>query len=362
MSSGRPLAQIDLGAIAHNYGEVRKLVGPWVDIIAMVKADAYGHGAREVVRTLDALDCARFGVASLDEASDLSQVVDANRLIVFGGLPPSEAESAVSIGAEIVAFDRELLSALDSAAEQQGTTVRVHLHIDTGMHRLGADPADAADLLRFARALDHIETVAVCTHLAMAEDVDDETTTRQLEIFEAAGKSAHELARHAANSAAILSRPQTHMSAVRPGLMLYGLAPSAALGAKADLRPAMSLEAPVIRVAEVGPGEGIGYGHTYRTVAPTKVATVRIGYADGYPRSLSNKGRVLLRGSSVPVIGRVCMDHIMVDATNVPDARVGDRVVLWGAEPGAVEIAELAGTIGYELVSRVGPRVLRVHT
>ena len=361
MSSGRPLAQIDLGAIVHNYGEVRKLIGPWVDIIAMVKADAYGHGAPQVVRALEVAGCERFGVACLDEAADLAEHTDPTRLIVFGGIPPGDAQFAAGTGAEIVVFDRDLLSALDTAAEQQGTTVRVHLHIDTGMHRLGAAPSDASELLRFARALDHVETVAVCTHLAMAEDTGDPTTDKQLEIFSEACKSGHELAQHAANSAAILGCTPSHLSAVRPGLMLYGLAPSKELGAKAELRPAMTLTAPVIRVAEVGPGEGIGYGHTYRTKAATRVATVRIGYADGYPRALSNSGRVIIRGKSLPVIGRVCMDHIMIDATTVPDVAVGDSAVLWGADPPAAEMAELIDTISYELVSRVGTRVRRLH-
>jgi alanine racemase len=366
LSSGRPLARIDLGAIVHNYGEVRKLVGPWVDIIAMVKADAYGHGAHEVVVALAEAGCNRFGVASLDEVADLAEgadpgAFDPTQLIVFGGILPTDADYAVSIGAEIVAFDRDVLSALDAAAADQKRTVHVHLHIDTGMHRLGARVDEAADLLRFVRALDHVETAAICTHLAKAEAIDDRATDSQLAAFDTACKSAGELSRHVANSAAILARSDTHMSAVRPGLMLYGLAPTAELGAKADLRPAMTLDAPIIRVAEVGPEEGIGYGHTHWTDRATEVATVRCGYADGYPRILSNLGPVVIHGRRYPVIGRVCMDHIMVDVTGAADVSVGDRAVLWGEDPPVTEIADLAGTIGYELVSRVGTRVGRVH-
>lgn len=342
------------------------MVGPWVDIIAMVKADAYGHGAREVVVALGEAGCIRFGVASLDEVADLAEgadpgAFDPTQLIVFGGILPTDADYAVSTGAEIVAFDRDVLGALDAAAAEQKRTVHVHLHIDTGMHRLGAPPDEAAELLRFARALDHVETTAICTHLAMAEATNDETTDRQLAAFDAACKSAGDLSRHVANSAAILARVDTHMSAVRPGLMLYGLAPSAELGRKADLRPAMTFDAPVIRVAEVGPGEGIGYGHTHRTDRATKVATLRCGYADGYPRVLSNLGRVMIHGRGCPVIGRVCMDHIMVDVTDAADVSVGDRAVLWGNDLPATEVADRAGTISYELVSRVGTRVGRVH-
>jgi len=365
LSSGRPFARIDLGAITHNYGEVRKLVGPWVDIIAMVKADAYGHGAPQVVEALLEAECKRFGVAALDEAAALvdalGDTLDPSQLIVFGGILPADAEYAVSLGAEIIVFDRAVLSALDEAAAAAKRTVHVHLHIDTGMHRLGAAPEEAAELLRFTRALDHVETAAICTHLADAEAVDGATTDGQLAAFERACKSAGELARHCANSAAIISRTDTHLSAVRPGLMLYGLPPTAELGARVELRPAMTLDAPVIRVWEVGPGEGIGYGHSYRTDRVTRVATVRCGYADGYPRNLSNGAPVAIAGHTYPVIGRVCMDHLMVDVTGADDVAVGDRAVLWGGDPTVTAIAERAGTISYELVSRVGTRVKRIH-
>jgi alanine racemase len=240
--------------------------------------------------------------------------------------------------------------------------VRVHLHVDTGMHRLGAEPRAVADLVAHARSLGGVELVALCSHFACAEADDPTPTAEQLAALQGAAGSADPMpALHAANSAAVIARPQTHLDAVRPGLMLYGLHPSPEHRALVDLQPAMALDAPVVRVAEVGPGEGIGYGHTYRTKVRARIATVRIGYADGYPRALSNRGRVLIHGRPASVVGRVCMDHVMVDASEIADVRVGDRALLWGTGLPAEEVAELAGTIAYELVSRVGTRVARIY-
>jgi alanine racemase len=233
------------------------------------------------------------------------------------------------------------------------------------MRRLGVAPSDAGDWYEAARKTRGIKLVGLCSHFAMAESVVTRVTAGQLERLNAV---AAELRRagwtgqtHIANSAAILSTPPAHLDMVRPGLMLYGLYPSAELRARANLRPVMAFDAPIVRIGPVGRDEGIGYGHSYRAPAPMRVATIRCGYADGYPRALSNRGRVLLRGVHAPVVGRICMDHTMIDVTRIDETRVGDRVRLWGPGLDAAEVAADADTIAYELVARVGPRVRRQY-
>ncbi|RMF24369.1 MAG: alanine racemase [Deltaproteobacteria bacterium] len=359
-----PCARIDLAALEHNYREVVRLVGPKTAVLAMVKADAYGHGAPAVAERLARAGCRRFGVATLDEAEELGALAADHSVVVFGGIVPAEADRAIALGAEIVVGDLDTARALDGAARSAGRRARIHLKIDTGMRRLGIEPADAGAFARELRRMPGIEVAALCSHFAMAESVTTEVTRGQLErLLEASRGVDPVLGRvplHLANSAAILTRPETHLDMVRPGLMLYGLPPDPSLDGRADLRPVMTLVATVVRVTEVGPGEGIGYGHTCRTERNTVLATLRCGYADGYPRSLSNNGEALVGGRRCPVVGRVCMDHTMIDVTGAR-VRIGDRVELWGSGIDAGEVAARAGTIAYELVARVGGRVRRTY-
>ena len=368
MSSSQPRAHVDLSALVHNYREVERLVGPCVAILAMVKADAYGHGAIPVSQALARAGCRVFGVATLAEAVEVRDAVAGvgARVVVFGGLDASDAEQAVACGAEIVTQERDVVEALGASASAAGCEVAVHVKVDTGMRRLGIEVADAPEFVRLIDRVAGVKPVALCSHFAMAESVTTEVTGGQLERLEQAAQAVantiRELPCHLANSAAILTRPHAHLDMVRPGLMLYGLYPDPGLAGHAALEPVMTLEARVVRVAQVGPGEGIGYGHTYRTTAPRVIATVRCGYADGYPRAMSNRGVALVEGCRVPVVGRVCMDQIMIDVSDVEGVALGTPVVLWGRGLDAGEAAELADTISYELVARVGPRVERVYT
>ena len=363
MSSFEPVAHIDLSALAHNLGEVRRLVGPRVGVLAMVKADAYGHGAVAVTERLALHGVDTFGVATLEEAERLAPVRSRSTLVVFGGISPDEAERAVALDVDVVTDSRELVSALATRAVAVGRTARVHVEVETGMRRLGLPPADAVELARFAAATQGVTPVAVCSHFAMAESVATDVTDGQLErltaVAESLASQGIRLRRHLANSAAVMSRPAAHLDMVRPGLMLYGLYPAESFRSVATLRPVMTLEACVIRVAEVGPGEGIGYGHTFRAQRRMRVATLRCGYADGFPRVLSNRGGVSFDGTVAPIVGRVCMDHVMVDVTDVPGVRLGSRATMWGQAPATESVADQAGTISYELVARVGSRVRR---
>lgn len=331
----------------------------------MVKADAYGHGAVAVGRVLKDCGCSGLGVATLAEAAELREALGEVRIVVFGGILPDEATRAVALGVEVAVYDPELVTALDAEALAAGAEVAVHIKVDTGMRRLGVEPADVAGFAELIANCRGLRPVALCSHFACAESVSDEVTRGQLETLKTArtvlGAGGTDLVCHLANSAAILSRPETHLDMVRPGLMLYGLFPDPGLAALADLRPVMTLLARIIRIADVGPDQGIGYGHSYRTGTRSRIATLRLGYADGYPRALSNLGEALVGGQRVAVVGRVSMDHLMVDITGLGGAAVGDEVTMWGAGLAVEEVAGRAETIPYELVARVGRRVQRLY-
>jgi len=370
-ASSGPVARIDTAALTHNLGEVKRLVGAHVGVLAMVKSDAYGHGAPGCAAALATAGCRAFGVASVEEAAVVGPIVravagrEAVRVAVFGGLLPAEARGLVEAGAEVVTQEIDVVRAVGECASAAGTETAVHVKVDTGMHRLGVVPSGVVEFVRAASAVRGVRVVAICSHFAQAESVTGEVTAGQLEKMLAADAALREagftLARHLANSAAILSRPEAHLDMVRPGIMLYGVLPDESLRGRADLHPVMQLVARVIRVADVAVGEGIGYGHTFHTTRPTRVATVRCGYADGYPRALGNVAIAIVHGTRVPLVGRICMDHAMFDVTDVARVAVGDEVTLWGNDPSVEEMARSAGTIGYELLARVGARVRREH-
>ncbi len=359
------MRRIDTASLAHNFREVKRLVGAQVDVLAMIKSDAYGHGAEVCAEALSRAGCRSFGVVTVEEAAALGPLLSPSgaRVAVLGGLLPVEADAAVASGAEIATQEIDVVRALGERAAAAGTEVRVHLKIDTGMHRLGVAPEDAVEFARTASGVRGVRLVAICSHFACAESVTGEVTAGQLEAMVGADAALRQagfaLTRHLANSAAILSRPEAHLDMVRPGIMLYGVSPDPALRGRADLRPVMRLSARVIRVADVPAGDGVGYGHTFHTKRPTRLATVRCGYADGYPRALGNVAVARVCGARVPLVGRICMDHSMFDVTDAPGVAVGDEIVLWGDDPGVEEIASLAGTIAYELLARVGARVKR---
>lgn len=369
---GHPVwAEVDLSALAHNLREVRRLVGRR-KIMAIVKANAYGHGMTPAARALLAAGADWLGVARGTEALELRSEGITAPLLVLGYVDPGECPALASAGVHLTVYDLRTAEVLAGAAQREGKTLRVHIKVDTGMGRLGL-PFDASGVkaaLAVAR-LTGIEVEGLFTHFACADDPDEGSVRLQIERFL---QFARQLEReglritykHAANSAAVMRVPESYFDMVRPGIMLYGLHPSPATSGKADLRPVMTLKARVAQVKSVPAGFPVSYGWTYKTDAPAVLATVAVGYGDGYSRLLSGRGEVLIGGRRAPVVGRVCMDQIIVDTTGVGSPSPGDEVVLFGRQGGAFlpveEIAKKLGTINYEVVCAVGARVPRIYS
>lgn len=365
-NQARPtVAEIDGRALAANFKELARVAGPEVGVLPVMKSDAYGHGFALVGRFLREAGADRFGVATTQEGIDLRAGGVGGTIVVLGGVYRSEYESVVEARLAPVVWETETAVALAAVARAAGRVVPLHVKVDTGMSRLGAAPTDVPALIATLRGLDGVTVEGLLTHFCNAESVEGVETQQQLERFAVlvreleAGDLRPPLV-HAANSAATLTTPAAHFDFVRPGLALYGVYPATSMRARAELRPAMRFVSGIVALRTVPPGTGVSYGATFVTTRQSRIATVPVGYADGYPRQLSNRGQMIVRGQRVPIAGRVCMDHTMIDVTDVPEARVGDQVVLWGDALPIDEVAALAETISYELLVRVGARVPRV--
>ena len=353
-----PAAQVDPGALAHNLGVVRARA-PGTRVLAVVKADAYGHGAVRAARALAGAD--GFAVARLPEALALRRAGVEGTLLVLGGFADRDAldrMAAERIGTVVHSPEQvEILRARGAASP-----VQLWVKLDSGMHRLGFSPADFVAAWRELAALPCVAgPLHAMSHFASADEPDVGTTARQIARFDEvlAGLEESPLA-SLANSAGVISAPSAHRDWVRPGLMLYGASPMAG-GRASDhgLRPAMTLTAPLVAVKTIDRGAQVGYGGTWTTPEAMPVGLASIGYADGYPRHAPSGTAVLVNGRRAALVGRVSMDVIAVDLRNCLGARVGDRVTLWGDGLPVEEIAEAAGTMAYELLARVGRRVER---
>jgi len=370
--SGRPTeATIDLAALAANARTARRLADGR-EVIAVVKADAYGHGVLPVARTLVDAGCARLAVVSVDEACRLRDGGVAVPVLVLGGVHDrAEAAEAAARGLTPVLHDADGLGrAAEAAAVDRPLPVQVE--VDTGMRRMGVPAGEAPGLLADVAASPGLRLDGAFTHLACADEPDPAASLEQLERFRAvlAGYGGPVPSVHAVNSAGLLAggRGGPHeqayrgalpqANAVRPGLMLYGVAPSAALGRVAPLQPVMTLRAAVVALRAVSAGEPVGYGATWRAPADTRVATLPVGYADGVARRTGGRGHVWLAGARRPIVGRVSMDYVGVDVGDAP-VRVGDEAIVFGPELPVEEAAAAIDTIGYELLVRVGARVPR---
>lgn len=374
LDAAAPVARIDLDAIAANAARLRARLGDRTELLAAVKADAYAHGLVPVARTLEGAGVGWFGVATPHEARALRDAGVTGRILLFGPLPEAVLASLLPRGVDLsVATTEDVAAAARAAAPLRAAgdlphDVPLHVAVDTGMGRIGRGPDDAAAVARAVADAPGVRLEGVWTHFARADEADRTATDVQHAQFEAtlATVAADGLTpplRHAANSAATLAHPATHHDLVRPGIAVYGHAPSPDLAdAAADLTPALTLDAPVTFVKDVAAGTAISYGHAWTAPRATRIATVRIGYADGYPRGASNLGDAALPGGDAParVVGRVCMDQLMLDVGDA-DLAPGDRVTLLGGR-GPADAAQLAtrlGTIPYELLARIGPRVVR---
>jgi alanine racemase len=365
-----PTAHVDLSALVHNVDLLRARLKPGCQLMATVKARAYGHGAVPVARACEAAGVGGFGVATPGEALELRAGGITGRVLLLGPALAQVAE-LIEAGIDLSVTCGDDLRAIHlcGAAER----ARVHLKVDTGMGRVGLAPTGALDLARAVAEDRRVEFEGVFTHFAAADEADRSFTEMQIESFERLlceleRDSILPPQRHASNSAGLLAYPQAHYTMVRPGIVLYGYPPSAELAnIEPRLKPAMSVSAPVTFVKRVAEGTPVSYGGSWRAPRETTVATVRFGYADGYPRRLANRGWASLRGERVEVAGRVCMDQLMLDVGDREVSR-GERVVLLGSVgaarqgPDAAELGALAGTVSYEILTSISERVSRLYS
>ncbi|WP_265445633.1 alanine racemase [Acetivibrio straminisolvens] len=369
----RAWAEVNLDNIAHNVKEIRRIVDKKVEIMGVVKADAYGHGVMEVARTLLENGVTRFAVSMLDEAIQLRQHGIDVPILILSYTDPIRAEEIILNDVTQTVFSHDLAEALSDAAVKHNRNVKIHIKIDTGMTRVGFMPGYSAvkNVVQISK-LPGIIIEGLFTHFASADETDKSYTYMQFERFMSIVSELNRIGvyipvKHVCNSAGLIEFPEMHLNMVRPGIALYGLYPSDEVDkSKIDLRPAMAMKANVILVKDVEKDTCISYGRIFRTSRSSRIATIPIGYADGYTRLLTNKGKVLLNGQLAPIVGKICMDQCMVDITDIEgDVNVGDEAVLIGKQKDkeikVEDLAKSVGTINYELVSIIGKRIPRVY-
>lgn len=369
------IAEIHLGHLRHNYKQLMHTLKPGVRVMAMVKADAYGHGAVPISKELAGLGVASLGVATVEEGLELREAGIVTPILVLGGLMGvGSAAAGMMVGANLipVVHSAEVLNFIEATAHAAGKKIGVHLKIDTGMTRLGVMPQALMHLLNKFKACPSLRLDGVMTHLAEAEDIN--YTSYQLDLFKTCVKQVEEIMGaipvwHVANSIAVFKGEYlTNASAgehwVRPGNALYGVTPELP-GKKEKFRQVMSLKTRVVMIKSVPIGTKISYGCTFETKRPSRIGVLPIGYADGYPWALSNKAQVLVGSRRAPIVGRVTMDMTMIDLTDVNDVHIGDEVVLMGEQGGEKimvnELASWAGTINYEILCGISKRMPRVY-
>jgi alanine racemase len=368
---GRPAwAEIDLDAIAANVAALQRHLGEPTQLMAVVKANAYGHGAEMVARTALESGATWLGVNTVDEGVQLRRAGLMAPILVLGHCPPREAEKVVADHLTPTVTTLETALALASASAARGLVTPVHLKVDTGMGRYGLLPAEVVAFARRVTALSSLCLEGLWTHFATADETDKSFTWQQFSVYQTVVRRLEEDGlviplRHVANSAATIDLPEMHLDLVRCGLSIYGLYPSRQTSRTVLLRPALALKAHLARVCTLPAGASVGYGRTWVATRPSVVALVPLGYADGYRRALSNRGVALVHGQRVPVIGRVSMDQLTVDVSSVPGVWQDDEVVLIGqqgeAEITADEVADMLGTINYEVTTAIAARVPRVY-
>ena len=358
-------AVIHLDHLAANLRALQSVVGS-TPITMAVKANAYGHGLVQVARAAVQSGVSRFGVATVQEGAELRESGIRAPVLLLGPLDPAEASRAVAAGLEVMCADSDGIRGLEAAALAAGAPAAVHLKVDTGMGRYGCAPEDALRLAVEVAASEGLLLAGVATHLAQADEVDRGFTETQLLRFAQCTRPIVTrfpgVALHAANSAGVLGYPGSHLDMVRPGIACYGYPPTVYAGV-VELRPVMELRTRIAFLKRVAKGTPLSYGSTYRTLGSSIIATLPVGYGDGYPRALGGLASVLISGARFPVVGRVCMDQCLVDLGRSPDVQLGDEVVLFGPQAGAPTAAELAAlvqAIPYEIVCGVSQRVPRI--
>jgi alanine racemase len=376
-------AEIDLKAIAHNVAELRRITRPESRLMAVVKANGYGHGAIEVAQCALQNGAVALGVARIEEGIQIREAGIRAPVLIFGYTLPQHAADLLEYDLNPCVYTAASAQKLSGTAASLGKKISAHLKVDTGMGRLGQLPqnfnpdnstvinADALEETLTIAGLEGLELEGICTHFATADSSDKSYAEKQLHLFENYLKCLRQAGldppvRHAANSAALIDMPHSHFDMVRPGIAIYGLYPSDEVQKnRVPLKPAMALKARIIHRKKVSAGFKVSYGSTHETRNPTTIATVAVGYADGLNRLLSSRGQMLVHGKRVPIIGRVCMDLTMLDVGSIENVQIGDEVVIFGRQGDETltvdEMAASLNTINYEIVTTITARVPRVY-
>lgn len=368
----RVQARVDLNAIRHNLLQIRNRLHKDTKLMAIIKADAYGHGSVPIAKVLDEGSIDAYGVAIIEEAIELREAGIKKPILVLGYTPKEQYNLVVAYDVTQTVFQYEMAEALSAEAVRQGKTAKIHIKLDTGMSRIGyPDTKESVEEIKRISLLQGIEIEGLFTHFAKADETDTTSAKEQLrrflafsELLQQAG--VHIPIRHASNSAGIINIKDAEFDMVRCGIATYGIYPSDEVDhEEVSLIPAMEIISHVIYVKELEEGVGVSYGGTFITKRKTRVATVPVGYADGYSRNLSNLGKVIIHGQYAPIIGRICMDQFMVDVTDIKDVQQGDKVTLLGRDGAsyisAEELSEWSHSFPYELVCTVGKRIPRVY-
>lgn len=370
----RTWAEIDLDVVAANYREIKKCLNPGVKMCCVVKADAYGHGSVVLAKEYESLGADWLAVSNLEEAEELRAAGIRLPVLILGYTPPELAQRLCSGNFSQAILSLDYARRLSAVAERGGFTVKGHIAVDTGMSRIGflyqdrdRDSSSIDEIVQACRLASLIPE-GIFTHFSVADDGEEGSyyTARQFRFFTNAISQLEQRGvtfrvHHCANSAGVLDYPEYQLDMVRPGIILYGLQPSPMMRRHIPLRPAMCVKSMLCLVKQVEEGTSVSYGRCFTADRRMRVGTLPIGYADGYPRALSSKGWAMIHGRKAPVLGRVCMDQLMVDLTDIPEAQVGDEAVLFGAEPTADDLAAQYDAIGYELICGVSRRVPRVY-
>lgn len=367
----RVTANIDLDAIRSNIMNTRKLLKNTTKIMAIIKADAYGHGAVPIAKALNSLVDA-FGIAILEEGIELRRAGITQPILILGYTPKEQFKELIKNDITPTIFQYSLAKELSKEALKQNKTANIHIKLDTGMSRIGySDKIESIQEIKKIASLEGIRIEGLFSHFACADEKDKTSAKKQLErylsfINQLEKEGITIPIKHIANSAGIIDLPEAELDMVRSGISTYGLYPSDEVEkSRLQLRPAMEIKTHVSYIKDVEPGVGVSYGSTYITKRMTKIATIPVGYGDGYPRLLSSKGRVLIHGKSAPIIGRVCMDQFMVDVTEIDNVNQGDMVTLIGKDGNEFisveEVAEMAYSFNYEFICNVGKRIPRIY-
>ncbi len=369
----RVYARINLDNIRYNYEQIEKAIRPGTKIMPVVKADGYGHGAYQIAKALSSYSTVYgYAVATIDEAIDIDKIGLEKPVLVLSYVSPGLFEEAIRRDIRLTVFDDETAFLLNECAAKLKKKAIVHIKVDTGMSRIGisADEEGLSFVQRTA-GYDHLEIEGMFTHFARADEVDKTAVRYQIVRFtdfleHVKQKGIHIPVKHCSNSASIIELPEMNLDVVRAGIILYGLWPSDEVSkSRIDLRPAMEICSSISFIKDVPAGTQISYGGTYVTRKKSRIATVSVGYADGYPRNLSNKGVVLVKGKRFPVVGRVCMDQMMIDISGHDEIKRGDLVTLVGRDGDEYismeDFASLSDRINYEAVCDIGKRVPRIY-